>query len=279
MYQRSFMKWAGNKYGVLDKLLDTLPSSTKLIEPFLGSGSVFLNTGHKKYILNDANPDLINVFRCLKEDPTNFIKELKFLFNDKLNCSSAYYRLRSDFNSTEDSFYKTLLFVYLNRHGYQGLCRYSKSTGFNVPYGHYKSVHFPEEEMVVAALKVKRAKLMSENYSQAFRRARAGDVIYCDPPYFSLSKTANFTNYTAGGFCNGQQLKLAKLGEQARERGVHVVISNHDPPIARNVYTNASNIISLDVRRSINSKSSKKKSSSEIIVSYTPSIDYQSTRL
>ncbi|MGP4944616.1 Dam family site-specific DNA-(adenine-N6)-methyltransferase [Pseudoalteromonas nigrifaciens] len=270
MYQRSFIKWAGNKYTILNQLFETLPPAGKLIEPFLGSGSVFLNSDYQRYLLNDVNPDLINVFSYLKQDHTQFISQLKTLFDERYNTPDTYYSFRAAFNTTDDQYEKALLFIYLNRHGYQGLCRYNLSGVFNVPYGHYKRVYFPEDEIVNISKKLKRANLMNDHFSQAFRRARKGDIIYCDPPYMALNKTANFTSYSTGGFSYENQARLAELAESARNRGIHVVISNHDTPITRSLYGAACHVKSIPVRRSINAKSSKNKSVNELIASYTP---------
>ncbi len=271
MYHRSFMKWAGNKHGILNQLFDTLPTTSKLIEPFLGSGSVFINSDYNQYLLNDVNSDLINVFQHIKVNHTALINDLRAFFSAKLNNPETYYALRKEFNNTDDAYLKALLFIYLNRHGFQGLCRYNLSGVFNVPYGHYKKVYFPENEIIITASKLKHAILMNDQFSQAFRRARKGDIIYCDPPYVSLNKTANFTSYAAGGFSYEQQIRLAQLAEKACSRGVHVVISNHDMPVTRALYTKSSNIKSFNVRRSINAKSAKAKSVKELIASYIPS--------
>ena len=74
---RPFLKWLGGKYRILDAIQDLLPQGDTLVEPFVGSGAVFLNTNYKKYILNDANPDLINLYQTIQQQGTEFINFAK----------------------------------------------------------------------------------------------------------------------------------------------------------------------------------------------------------
>ena len=57
---KPFIKWAGSKYKILDKILPNLAPNNTLVEPFLGSGAVFMNAEYESYKLSDNNPDLIN---------------------------------------------------------------------------------------------------------------------------------------------------------------------------------------------------------------------------
>jgi len=72
---RPFLKWAGNKYRIIDRVRAALPAGKCLIEPFAGSGAVFLNTDYERYIINDNNPDLIHLYNILKKEGAAFIKK------------------------------------------------------------------------------------------------------------------------------------------------------------------------------------------------------------
>lgn len=76
---RPFLKWAGNKYRIIDRVRAALPDGKCLIEPFAGSGAVFLNTNYERYIINDNNPDLIHLYNILKKDGLVFIKKMPLL--------------------------------------------------------------------------------------------------------------------------------------------------------------------------------------------------------
>ena len=74
---RAFLKWAGGKYSLVEEIAERLPAGRVLLEPFVGAGSVFLNTDYDAYVLNDINPDLIGLYNHLKRQPDNFIREAR----------------------------------------------------------------------------------------------------------------------------------------------------------------------------------------------------------
>lgn len=238
--QRAFLKWAGGKYGLVEDIQRHLPPARKLVEPFVGAGSVFLNTDYDQYLLADINPDLINLYNLIKARPEEYISEAKRWFVAENNRKEAYLSIRAEFNKTDDVMYRSLAFLYMNRFGFNGLCRYNKKGGFNVPFGSYKKPYFPEAELEFFAEKAKKATFVCEGYPETFRRARKGSVVYCDPPYAPLSNTANFTSYAGNGFTLDDQAALADIAERtATERGIPVLISNHDTTLTRRLYHGA----------------------------------------
>ncbi len=237
---RAFLKWAGGKYGLVEDIQKHLPPARKLIEPFVGAGSVFLNTDFEHYLLADINPDLINLYNLLKQEPERYIAESKRFFTPQCNSKPFYLDVRAQFNASQDPFYRSLAFLYMNRFGFNGLCRYNKKGGFNVPFGSYKKPYFPEDELIYFAEKAKKATFVCEGYNETFKRARKGSVVYCDPPYAPLSTTANFTSYAGNGFSLDDQAALADVAERtASKRGIPVLISNHDTTLTRRLYHGA----------------------------------------
>ena len=144
---RAFLKWAGGKYALVDSITARLPQGRVLVEPFVGAGSVFLNTDYEAYLLADINPDLIDFYNLLKSAPEAVIQQARALFCPVNNQRDAYFELRAAFNQCHEARERAALFLYLNRHGYNGLCRYNKKGGFNVPFGKYKAPYFPEAEL------------------------------------------------------------------------------------------------------------------------------------
>ncbi|MFM2480991.1 Dam family site-specific DNA-(adenine-N6)-methyltransferase [Celerinatantimonas sp. YJH-8] len=265
---RAFLKWAGGKYHLIDAIRRHLPDGDLLIEPFIGAGSVFLNTDYPRYLLTDINADLIYLYQLLKDNPERFIDDAKHLFSTETNDADCYYQLRQEFNLSQDPYHRSLLFLYLNRHGYNGLCRYNKSGGFNVPFGRYKKPYFPASELEYFAQKAKQAEFVCCSYEQTFDRVQTGDVVYCDPPYAPLTATASFTSYTSGGFNEGQQLHLAQLAELvSHQRGATVLISNHEIAFTRKIYS-AAQLSSLKVRRTISRKGQKRVKVDELLALY-----------
>ncbi len=259
------LKWAGSKFQILAEVKRRLPKkATRLVEPFVGSGAVFLNTDYDEYLLNDANRDLINFYLALKEYREEFINYSRQLFIPENNNAASYYLFREIFNKTSDVYLKSALFLYINKHGYNGLCRYNASGGLNVPFGRYKKPYFPEKEMVYFLKRAERAVFTHNDFSETFRQAQSHDVFYCDPPYVTLSGTANFTAYSAGGFGMDEQRKLAELAEKAANQGVPVVISNHYTKFTREVYQNARKY-QVKVRRLISCNGGRREMASEVI--------------
>ncbi len=262
---RPFLKWAGNKYRVLEQIRALLPQGQRLIEPFAGSGALFLNTRYPSYQLCDTNADLIKLYQCLKKEGSVFIRACKRYFSGTYNNADSYYVLRERFNTTNNIRQKAALFVYLNRHGYNGLCRYNSKGGYNVPFGRYVRPYFPEKEMLAFHHKAQSANFKICSFEESLNLARAGDVIYCDPPYVPLSDSANFTHYSAGGFDLQQQQKLAQLAQQRCHDGIPVLISNHDTHFTREIYSHADTFGHFKVRRLISCNGQKRKHADEIL--------------
>ncbi len=264
---KPFLKWAGSKRKIIEQLKKHIGSvEGRLIEPFVGSGTVFLNIiAAGGYLLADLNKDLINLFAVLQKEQKDFVDYVKeTYFNDKMNDSDIYYDLRKTFNDTTDIRERAALFVYLNRHAFNGLCRYNKGGGFNVPYGKYNTVHFPNYEMQEFAshANADKVEFFCQDFTKTMAMAKEGDTIYCDPPYAPLSTTSNFTGYCADGFPSDFQNKLAKLAEESKAR---VLISNNCTSFTSDLYKNASDIILIDVQKSIGSKSETRKKTKELI--------------
>lgn len=266
--QKPFLKWAGGKASVLPQLLPLLPEGKRLIEPFVGSGVVFLNAPFENALLCDTNADLIGVYRQLQENPADFIAGCRALFTPENNTETAYYALRDTFNTTQDAVLKAQVFVYLNRHGYNGLCRYNRKGHFNVPFGRYKQPGFPEAAMLAFIEKARAATFLVQDFEATFAMAQVGDVIYCDPPYVPLSSSASFTSYHTGGFGPEDQARLVFAIESAARRGIPVVVSNHETPETLALYTHAKQVIRFDVRRSISCDIANRKSAQELLAVY-----------
>ncbi|WP_371375970.1 Dam family site-specific DNA-(adenine-N6)-methyltransferase [Thalassotalea aquiviva] len=269
--QRAFLKWAGGKYTLSEVIGNMLPKGGRLIEPFAGAGSIFLNSDYPHYLLNDINQDLINLYKVLQTTPDQFIEDAKALFTPEYNQADAYYEFRAVFNQTQDTYQRSLLFLYMNRHGYNGLCRYNSKGGYNVPFGKYKRPYFPEKELNFFAQKAKKTEFVCENYRDTFARAQDGDVIYCDPPYVPLSKTASFVSYAGNGFGLDEQADLANAAEEVtQEKDVTVLISNHDTIWTRKIYEHADTLKSIKVARTISQKGSGRNKVAELLALYRP---------
>jgi DNA adenine methylase len=245
---KPFLKWAGGKYKLLKHLLPLL-NGERLVEPFVGAGAVFLNSSIKSFWINDINKDLINSYLYLKND-INFIDDLKEIFS--LNSKENYLRLREEFNTNADLKKKALLFIYLNRHCFNGLCRYNKSGKFNVPFGKYKTIYFPDRELLHAQKILQNTKITNLDFREVFKGVEKTDVLYVDPPYFPVNKTSNFVDYFIGGFGDREQEDLFEL-----TKNTNAIISNSCCEKSLSLYKDKK-IIEIDVQRNISCKERNK---------------------
>lgn len=232
---RSFLKWAGNKYRYLDPILQALPKADRLIEPFTGSASIFINTSYPQYLLGEDNADLINLFRWVQQEGSTFIDYCASFFCPDNNDENQYYALRTQFNHCTNPKDRAALFLYLNRHGYNGLCRYSQKNNYNVPFGRHKAPYFPRAEMLYFHQKSHVASFIHQDFRETFKKALPGDIVYCDPPYAPLTEEKPFA-YTGRKFQEAEQFILASLAEEYANKGITVVISNHDTEFTRKLY-------------------------------------------
>ena len=268
---RAFLKWAGGKYPLLDDIKRHLPQGECLIEPFVGAGSVFLNTDFSRYILADINSDLISLYNIVKTRTDEYVQASRELFMPETNQAEVYYRFREEFNASEDPFRRAVLFLYLNRFGYNGLCRYNLRGEFNVPFGRYKKPYFPEAELYHFAEKAQNAEFHCLSYEECMDRADSNSVVYCDPPYAPLSATANFTAYHTNSFSPKEQAHLAEMAEKLVSKQIPVLISNHDTPDTREWYRAAKHF-QVKVRRSISSNGGTRKKVNELLALYKPGV-------
>ncbi|HHJ4545110.1 TPA: Dam family site-specific DNA-(adenine-N6)-methyltransferase [Citrobacter freundii] len=266
-WQRPFLKWAGGKYSLLPELDRLIPAGERLIEPFVGGGSVFLNSDkHERFLLADVNADLINLYQMLAVVPDSVIYEAMKAFSH-LNDAENYTVIREAFNAQRlDSVERAAAFLYLNRHCFNGLIRYNLDGFFNVGFGKYKAPYFPEEEIRAFKRKAHACVFMNAGFRRTLALAGDGDVVYCDPPYEPLPGTAGFTNYAAGGFSWDSQVELAESCVAAHQRGAKVVISNSTAPRVIELYEqHGFTLHRVNARRSISSKGSTRETASDVV--------------
>ncbi len=195
------LKWAGGKRWQVPHLLPLWQGHTKrrLVEPFCGGLAVALGLGPDRALLNDANPHLINFYRWLQKGLNTTIPPR--------NEAKAFYRNRNRFNQLlaagkSDSAEAAGLFYYLNRHGYNGLCRFNSKGEFNAPFGRYKTILYLSD---FSQYKAAFSGWTFTNGDFEALRTEKSDFIYADPPY-----DVEFTHYSKGGFSWEDQVRAAE---------------------------------------------------------------------
>ena len=194
------LKWAGGKRWLtpIIKEIWFKEDYKRLVEPFVGGMAISLGIMPPKALLNDSNLHLINFYRWLQKGLTI---ELEFK-----NESDYYYQCRSRFNSLienneADSKEAAELFYFLNKQGYNGLCRFNNKGGFNVPFGRYKRIN-AKKDLSNYYSNIKNWNFLSGDFAEI--TIKIGDFIYADPPY-----DVEFTKYSKKDFLWEDQVRLA----------------------------------------------------------------------
>ena len=266
---KPFLKWAGGKYRLLDTILRELPQGSRFVEPFAGSAAVYLNAPYARALVCDVNNDLISLYSAIQEEGEPFIKHCQSFFRPENNTRERFYELRELYNKADDSRMRGALLLYLNRHAFNGLVRYNSRGGYNVPFGRHKKPYFPLQELRAFHSKARTTvtEFAARDFRQVFHELEPGDVVYCDPPYAPLSHTPSFTAYAGAGFGASDQKELAFLAAQAWERGIPVILSNHDTKSARDLYAKAA-IKQFKVQRYISRDAAKRIAVPEMLAIY-----------
>ena len=263
---KPFLKWAGGKTRLVSTIQGLLPLSGRLIEPFMGSGAVFMGVPRESYLGSDINADLIELYKALKSGGQPFIETCRDYFQPENNCVEAFMAYRQRFNTlSTGNRERAALFVYLNRHCFNGLCRYNAGGGFNVGFGTGGRPRFPQTEMEAFGLRLNNpgVGIQCQDFKATMASVVAGDVVYCDPPYYPLSVTASFSAYAKGGFSVGQQQELADECKRVCNLGATCVVSNHDTEFTRNIYK-GSFILGHRVRRYISGNKGTRNKAAEL---------------
>lgn len=218
------LKWAGGKRWLVPHLRPIWAPhrNRRLVEPFCGGLGVTLSLMPARALLNDVNPHIVNFYRWLQRGLPITVK-----FENKPH---AYYAARVRFNELlsagqVDSAEAACLFYYLNRTGYNGLCRFNQRGSFNVPFGRYKHIeyrlHFSEYLNVLSGFE-----FTNLDFEQV--PLSPDDFVYADPPY-----DVEFRQYSKGGFSWEEQVRTASW--LAKHPGP-VVLSNQATDRIRDLY-------------------------------------------
>lgn len=269
---KPFVKWAGGKRQILDKLKKYAPEEfNTYYEPFIGGGALLFELAPKKAVINDSNKELMNVYNVLV-DEKKFNKMCKLLNSYEANHNEEfYYDIRNkDRNKVAYSrlsdYTKAARTIYLNKACFNGLYRVNSKNEFNVPFGKKERVNTYDGGNLITVsnyLTMNDIKILSVDFEDAVRDAKNHDFVYFDPPYDS--DTATFNSYTEEGFGKEEQRRLARVFKELDKRGVYVMLSNHNTTLVNELYKDY-NIHVIEAKRNINSKGDKRGKVEELII-------------
>jgi DNA adenine methylase len=294
---RPFLKWAGGKRQLLPVLRTYYPATlSAYYEPFLGSGAVFFDLAAAGRLagrpvhLSDENPDLVGCYLRVRDAVGDVIAALERLAaGHEAGGATYYYEVRDGrFNPARTAWLEAgggtaaypvelaAMLIYLNRTGYNGLFRLNRRGGYNVPAGRYLRPRIVQSERLRAAAKALASPDVSircQPFHEAASPAEPGALVYFDPPYAPLGRTANFRHYTARGFSDDDQARLQTLAVTLAGRGVHVLLSNSSAASIVKLYGGSTasqaglRVRRVPARRAINTRADRRGYVDEVVVS------------
>lgn len=263
-----FVKWAGGKSALLPEIRKRMPTNFGCYyEPFLGGGAVFFGVRPKEAILSDANFELVNAYCRVRDDVGGVIKILQ----NHIDTEEHFYTVRdADRTDALDRMTKNeraARFIYLNKTCFNGLWRVNKKGQMNTSYGKGLHSHFCDTlTLKAASIALRQAKVLCLDYESIFGLVHQGDFVYLDPPYVPVSRTANFTGYTAQGFDEKEQQRLRKFCGDLHDLGVRFLLSNVYHCSILDLYGEFT-IEAVSAPRKISGRGSSAQTANEVLIS------------
>lgn len=269
---KPFVKWAGGKRQIINELKKYIPHDyNTYYEPFVGGGALLFELSPKKAVINDYNEELINVYKCIKDENT-FTKLLKELNSHETKHSEEYYFKIRNLDRDKNKFKKIVDYkraartIYLNKACFNGLYRVNSKNEFNVPFNKKEKVNTYDSEnlyTIHSYFNFNNVEAYSLDFEEVLKSAKKGDFVYFDPPYDS--ETSTFNSYTENGFGKDEQLRLSKVFKELDSKGVYCMLSNHNTTYINELY-NGYNIHVIEAKRNINANGKKRGKVEEVIV-------------
>lgn len=271
---KPIIKWVGGKFSNLHYIRELLPSTyNKYYEPFLGGGAVLLDLCPKEAVVNDINPELINMYLQVRDNVEEVIAHLadidSFHEHSGNDPKEIYYDVREAFNNRRGSNtpVQAARFIYLNKHCFNGLYRVNSKGEFNVPFnGKLTGGSFHAEHLREVSKQLRGVEFRCGDFEQSVKSIAPKDFIFIDSPYVPLTPTS-FVDYTKEGFSYEDHVRLSDFYKELSDYGVYCMLTNHDTELIRDLYSGF-NFTEVDVRRSINRNGDNRKGKEVIITNY-----------
>ncbi len=265
---RPFLKWAGGKTKLIPQYSHYFPQKfSTYYEPFLGGGAIFFHLLPRRAVLFDINPELVNVYCCVRDRVDELIQRLQD-HRDR-HCQDYYYFIRACTFSSDVE--RAARMIYLNKTCFNGLYRENSKGQFNVPMGRYKNPGIFDPELLYAvAIALRNAEIAVTPFETVLECATSSqDFVYFDPPYYPISNTSNFTAYNRHAFKPQDQIRLRDAVVELASRGVQVMVSNSDCPFIHDLYQDF-NRYPILAARSINSNGNRRGKITELVITSYP---------
>ena len=269
-----FVKWAGGKRQLLLQIKERMPEKYhNYYEPFVGGGAVVFELLPENVLINDINKALVNTYRQICNAPEKFLKAVGKLDKEMWQDGKKYYYAqREHYNDklmkSEYDVELAALFVFINKHCFNGLYRVNGKGLFNVPYNNSRHASVDENVIWDISKYLKNVTIMDGDFEIACKNATEGDFVFLDSPYAPLNPTS-FESYTKEGFDIESHERLANLFDELTARGCYCMLTNHNTDLINELYGNKGYKIDVvSVKRMINSDASNRVGEEVIICNY-----------
>lgn len=269
-----FVKWAGGKRQLLSQIKERMPEKyNNYYEPFVGGGAVLFGLSPNNASINDINSALINAYKTIRNTPDKFLEAVKKLDSEIWEDGKKYYySLRERYNDKlmlgEYDIELAALFVFINKHCFNGLYRVNGKGLFNVPYNNSRRTSVDESLIINVSKYLQHISITDGDFEIACINADKGDFIFLDSPYAPLNPTS-FESYTKEGFDIESHKRLAKLYDELSARGCYCMLTNHNTDLIHELYDNKGYKLDVvNVKRMINSDASNRTGTEVIICNY-----------
>lgn len=263
-----FLKWAGGKAKLVPEISRYVPRNyEKYLEPFLGGGAFFFSLCPNISILSDSNEELMNCYEVVRDDLESLHSALNEIAELPHN-EETYYEVRRSKPTQNQKAKRAARMIYLNRTAFNGLYRVNRKGDFNTPFGRYKKLSLPGENVLLCASQaLQNVELITCDFEETLGRAHDGDFVYLDPPYPAVGKYSDFNRYTKQFFSEKDHDRLSKRVEKLDEMGCTFVLSNADHPLIRELYDDRKyKIVRVFAPRYINCKGDQRGNVAEVLI-------------
>ncbi|PSP16641.1 MAG: modification methylase [Cyanobacteria bacterium QS_8_64_29] len=296
---KPFLKWAGGKGQLLAYIDRRLPAElangaiARYVEPFVGSGAVFLHVAQHypvaEFFLADRSAELALAYTAVREAVEPLIERLAQIqaHYERLaepERRTYFYQVRAAFNraspTSADRIERAAQLIFLNRTCFNGLFRVNARGEFNVPFGRYARPRICDAANLRAVAQLlQRARIGWGDFTHCEPAIDGQTLVYLDPPYRPIGKTARFNAYAPAAFDDAEQLRLRDWFARLDAKGAKLLLSNADPRNADpdDAFFDAAYrgywIERVAATRAINSKPDRRGAINELLIANYPPAD------
>lgn len=270
----TFLRWAGGKKWLIPHMARMVSEIEfeHYHEPFLGGGAIFFSIDRtRKAYLSDANPQLINTYIQVRDNPEKVIEYFR-LFH---NTADEYYQIRSEF-SADCTPENAARFIFLNQTSFNGLYRVNREGRYNVPYGFRNLKDYDVKRIREASTKLQKTRITAGDFEVNKYRIKKNDLVFLDPPYTVSHNRNGFIAYNQKLFSLEDQHRLKRFIEYIKNKEAFYVLTNAAHEAIREIFlTHGDRILEVNRQSLIGGKNAVREEISEYIFTNIPEVCHE----